>query len=383
MIDKKNNISISINNTEKQIEKFYSYSIHDCIDSFLIQALIDNEDLSDVTKNRIIDHIMKCNKCQIELAKTYVLFQKLNCCYSEFKNLELIDILKARQVAYKAFAKQVDVSKAKTVWLPNSFINLFSKLEFIFSKIRKELIPNSHSSSFENNKAKSLRKKLFTFVTIISCLTFLFLILIKKYHENVNLQVKNFHLSPNSSVSRPIASQFTYTLSAPPNYYLLEVINSNIIRKMPLQGDLMPNTAYKIPSIAKLFVTYEKENFLAVSNNAEFITTRNKFFILKGDIYCRISCSGLLLQIETNHVKIAPKVSEFYVEARPNVTRVSLEKGSIILQSNKDKIIFKKRGTLFILHDGTITTNFEPSDVYFKIPLSKNSNFSLSNKANL
>jgi hypothetical protein len=161
-------------------------------------------------------------------------------------------------------------------------------------------------------------------------------------------------------------SPFTYTLSAPSRQYLLE--GGGPGRALPVQGVLQTGRVYRLPPMGKLFVTYKGENRLELSQQAVFEASDSGLHLRTGDLMCRLQKSGRDLVIHTPAGTITPVGTTFFVEVRPRSTRVTLEKGRVILRTPTETVSLERPGTLFMRPDGQITTHFEASDVSIRLP---------------
>ncbi|RCK79737.1 MAG: hypothetical protein OZSIB_4209 [Candidatus Ozemobacter sibiricus] len=162
------------------------------------------------------------------------------------------------------------------------------------------------------------------------------------------------------------ASPFTYTLSAPSRQYLLE--GGGPGRALPVQGVLQTGRVYHLPPMGKLFVSYKSENRLELSQQAVFEVSDSGLHLRTGDLMCRLQKSGRDLVIHTPAGTITPVGTTFFVEVRPRSTRVTLEKGRVILRTPTETVSLERPGTLFMRPDGQITTHFEASDVSIRLP---------------
>ncbi|NLI77899.1 MAG: hypothetical protein GX442_15855 [Candidatus Riflebacteria bacterium] len=169
------------------------------------------------------------------------------------------------------------------------------------------------------------------------------------------------------AVSTPApADLFAFTLSAPPSQALGVVGKPGA--KMATRGHLQSGTVYQLPSVGKLYVTFKGENRLELSKQARFEVAGTRVRLHTGDVWCRLQRTGRDIVVETPTGTVTPLGTRFYVEATPRATRVTLEEGQVILRTRTTTVSLKRPGTLFMLTDGTITTEFETRDVAVQIP---------------
>lgn len=164
------------------------------------------------------------------------------------------------------------------------------------------------------------------------------------------------------------ADLFAFSLSAPSSQAL--GVTGKPGAKMAPKGHLQAGTVYQLPPVGKLYVTFKGENRLELSKQARFEVAGTRVRLHTGDVWCRLQRTGRDIVVETPAGTVTPLGTRFYVEATPRATRVTLEDGQVILRTRTTTVSLKRPGTLFMLPDGTITTEFESGDVAVRIPTS-------------
>jgi len=153
------------------------------------------------------------------------------------------------------------------------------------------------------------------------------------------------------SASKPF---YTWRLSAPPGQGLRLPGAQTGTPALPVEGSPEIGVTYRVPPLGILFVRFHGENSVMFTSQAQFTLTATGAQLLSGQVTCDLHSSGNGFSVVTPAGSVTGLGGQFLVEARPAASRITLDTGSVMIQTGKLSVTMDSPGSRFMMADGSI-----------------------------